>query len=206
MLVPYDDKFARISTRSTKGELSGTNLHKTIVLPRPVFIDKASNIITKPLCWTNRLPHKYSVDDVKNNLDVFVTQTKRFHLRNLKIGGKSDKACYLDVQSARMTFAITVPEGDSSPGTNTMSLESIKMRSVAVGIWKCPGCGAADIWLDNDHGNRTLVDMKFYYRQTSTATIAFHVKPGNHTVNVEIVREGDIPIVALIIGPADGPY
>jgi hypothetical protein len=32
------------------------------------------------------------------------------------------------------------------------------------------------------------------------------VEPGNHTLNVEIVRQGKVSIAAIMVGPSDGPY
>jgi hypothetical protein len=29
---------------------------------------------------------------------------------------------------------------------------------------------------------------------------------GNHSLNVKIVREGKVSIVAIMVGPSDGPY
>jgi hypothetical protein len=62
------------------------------------------------------------------------------------------------------------------------------------------------MWLDSDYKSKKCINTKFHYKRTSTEIVALHVEPGNHSLNVEIVREGKVSIVAIMVGPSDGPY
>lgn len=212
--VFHRKRFKIKDTSSTSGELSATTCREKLVLPGPVYISKATKLILKPLCWTNVLPYRYSADDVKIDLDVVVNKTKGFYLKNSDSRKCDKNACHLDVQSswigktvgAVMALAVTVPGGNSSLGTPLRLVETSKTRSVAIGMRQCADCGAVNVWLDTDHKNKKYVEMKLDYGRISTAIVATRVQPGNHTVNIEIVREGQVVIVALMVGPADGPY
>ena len=59
---------------------------------------------------------------------------------------------------------------------------------------------------DNDYKRRKFVSAKLNHGRTTVPIIALCVAPGNHTVNVEIVRKGEVATVALGVGPSDGPY
>jgi hypothetical protein len=60
--------------------------------------------------------------------------------------------------------------------------------------------------LDSDYKSKKIFSAKLHYGRTTTKIVALHVEPGNHTLNVEIVREGEVSIVAIMVGPSDGPY
>ena len=77
---------------------------------------------------------------------------------------------------------------------------------MAVGIRTCWNCGAADMWLDSDYEYKKFVNTKLHHERTSMTILAVNVEPGGHTVNVEIVKAGKVPIVAIAVGPSDGPY
>jgi hypothetical protein len=84
-------------TFSTRNRFLRGLLRHKIALPRPVFIDKTTKIISKPLCWTKLTPNYHRINDVKNNLNVVRTKTKSFYLENAKIGGKCNKPpCRVD--------------------------------------------------------------------------------------------------------------
>jgi hypothetical protein len=84
-------------TFSTRNRFLRGLLRHKIALPRPVFIDKTTKIISKPLCWTKLTPNCHRINDVKNNLNVVRTKTKSFYLENAKIGGKCNKPpCRVD--------------------------------------------------------------------------------------------------------------
>jgi hypothetical protein len=62
------------------------------------------------------------------------------------------------------------------------------------------------MWLDSDYKSKKCFSAKLDHGRTTTKIVALHVEPGNHTLNVEIAREGKISIVAIMVGPSDGPY
>ncbi|CAB4023013.1 Hypothetical predicted protein [Paramuricea clavata] len=197
-------------TFSTRNQFLRGLLRHKIALPRPLFIGKTTKIISEPLCWTNLTPNYHRINDVKNNLNVVRTKNKGFYLENAKIGGKCNKPpCRVDAYrswtgktvGANITFSFTVLGGNSST-----SAGGIQTRSVAVAIRTCWNCGAADMWLDSCYKSKKIFSAKLHYGRTTTKIVALHVEPGNHTLNVEVVREGKVSIVAIMVGPSDGPY
>ena len=100
---------------------------------------------------------------------------------------------------ARITFVFTISRVNTS---NAMK----KTRSVAIAIRTSGAGGAAYMWLDGDSKKRIFVNTKLRYGRTSVVIIALHVAQGHHNLNVEIVKQGEVSIVALIVGPKDGPY
>ncbi|CAB4023012.1 Hypothetical predicted protein, partial [Paramuricea clavata] len=197
-------------TFSTRNQFPRGLLRRKIALPCPVFINKTTKIISEPLCWTNLTPNYHRINDVKNNLNVVRTKTKGFYLENAKIGGKCDKPpCRVDAYSswagktlgANIRFSFTIPGGNYS-----LSAGGIQTRSVEIAIRTCRNCGAADMWLDSDYKSKKCINTKFHYKRTSTEIVALHVEPGNYSLNVKIVREGKVSIVAIMVGPSDGPY
>ncbi|CAB4021352.1 Hypothetical predicted protein [Paramuricea clavata] len=211
--VARENKSTRVTsgiTLSMSDQLPPRILRKQIALPRPVLIKKTTKIISEPLCWTNLSPNYHRINDVKNNLDVIITKTKGFFLETAKIGEKCSKPpCRVDSVSswtgktigANITFSFTVPE-ENYP----LSAEGIQTRSVAIGIRTCWNCGVADMWLDSDYKSKKIFSTKLHYGRTCAKILALHVEPGNHTLNVEIVRQGKVSIVAIMVGPSDGPY
>ena len=218
-LVSRNSIYTRVPARRiefyTSDSLPRGILHEKIFLPLPVFIKKNCKIISKSLCWTNLNPNYYRRNDVKSNLDVIVTKTSGFYLETTRIGEKCEiPPCRVDAYSswtgktvgANLSLSFTIPARASSQGIKTRSSRENETRSVEIGIRTCWNCGAADMWLDSDYKNRTLVNMKLHYGQTRVTILAVHVKPGYHTVNVEIVKAGKVSIVAIMVGPSDGPY
>lgn len=205
-----------LMTKSREDQLiARESSRKLVKLPPRVFINKATNIISKPLCWTRLLPNYHRANEIKNTLDVVIKQTKGFYLENSTLGAKCvKKPCRVDAHSswtgktvgASMTFAVKIPRKNFSLGMGARSAEKMETRAVVVAARTCPACGAADIWLNNDDANKKLVNAKLIYGRTITAIIALHVKPGDHNLNLEIVREGKFSLVAVMVGPPDGPY
>ena len=184
-------------------------LSTKIPLPSPFFIDKTTKIISEPLCWTNVFPNYDRTADVKNNLDVILKKTKGFYQEKTKLAEESNNSldrldAYISwsgkTLGANMRLFFTVPGKNSS-----QNIEN-RTRSVAVGIRTCWNCGAADMWLDSDYEYKKFVNTKLHHERTSMTILAVNVEPGGHTVNVEIVKAGKVSIVAIAVGPSDGPY
>ena len=184
-------------------------LSTKVPLPCPIFINKVTKIISEPLCWTKLFPNYHRTADLKNNLDVVLKNTKGFYQEKTKLGEKSNNPLdRLDAYTswsgkklgANITLFFTIPGKNSSQNIQN------KTRSVAVGIRTCWNCGAADMWLDGDYEYKKFVNTKLNYARTTVKILAVNVEPGDHTVNVKIVRPGKVSIVAIMVGPPDGPY
>lgn len=187
----------------TRVSRSGNSRQK---IPPPVFIQKQTNIISKPLCWTQLSKNITKV--LRNNLDVAVTKTKGFfpkttHFRKCKYAWCRTYA-YTSwtgrTVGSNITFSFTIPGGDSrADGSKTR-------RSIAIALRTLWTYGAANVWLDDDYKNKKFVNTKFLWGRTIVRILALRVRSGHHRVHVEIAREGEVPIVGIMIGPKDGPY
>jgi hypothetical protein len=195
----------------TNNFLTGrTVAQQNSVLPSPVFLNKTTNIIMKPLCWTNLTSRYYRTDLVKSTLHVIIKHASGFHLETEIIGGKTNNkrphrpdgytSWIGKTVGAKMTLFFTIPGTNSSQGTEN------KTRSVAVARRTCRFCGAAHIWIDRDYHNKKFVDTNEQNVRTTVTMIALHVGQGDHIVNVEIARGGKVTILAIMVGPSDGPY
>ena len=150
---------------------------------------------------------------LRNDLNVVVTQTKGFHVEDSKIGRKCIKPpCQYDKYTnwtgenvgANMTLSFTIPDNSSSQWQ--IKSQSKSARCIAVSFWTCPVCGAAHMWVDQNYKEKKFVNMKFGHMRATMAILAFHVKPGPHFINIEIIQKGHVSIFAIMIGPPDGPY
>ena len=201
------DHISRVNTLSYRR--NNWILSTKVPLPCPVFINKVTKIISEPLCWTKLFPNYHRTADLKNNLDVVLKKTKDFYQEKTKLGEKSNNPLHrLDAYTswsgkklgANITLFFTIPGKNSSQNIQN------KTRSVAVGIRTCWNCGAADMWLDSDYEYKKFVNTKLHYARTTVKIVAVNVEPGGHTLNVKIVRAGKVSIVAIMVGPPDGPY
>ncbi len=190
-------------------ELSEQVFHDEVVLPRPVFIAKPSKIITDPVCWTAVTPN-FKRKIITNSMEVGVMENFGFDYTHDKaIGGGhcfSEDACRADAYSgwtgqdvgASLTLSFTVPALGHK--------RRIQSRSVVIATRTCWKCGVAQVWLDDDVVNRRQVRAQSQYGQTLLEIVALRVNPGDHTMNVKVVRPGLFTVVGVMLGPPDGPY
>ena len=204
--VPHGNKSRPFSSIPTTRDISSKNI--CVPLPRPVFINETTKIILDPLCWTGLSPNYSCEDCINNTLQVFVTKIRNFKSGIKKMKGKYHKpSCRADgfsswtgkIIGARITFSFTVPRVNRCNRRNITRSVAIATRTSGVG-------GAAHMWLDSDYKKRKFVNTKLNHGRTTVAILALHVAPGSHNVNVEVVRKGEVSIVALMVGPSDGPY
>ena len=203
-VVSHENRSAHLLRDQIESKIS----FKQISLPRPLFINKSTKMISNPLCWTGLTPNYFCENCVKNKLDIAVINMKNFQLANTKMRGECKKPpCRTDAYTswtgetlgARITFVFTISRVNTFNAMKNTRSVAIALRTSGVG-------GAAYMWLDGDYEKRIFVNTKLRYGRTSVVIIALHVAQGHHNLNVEIVKKGEVSIVALIVGPKDGPY
>ena len=211
MLFSRDTIFAHV--QKGKSFYSGYQLSRKLILPRPVFITQIAKTFSKPLCWTTLVPRAGSAKDLRSNLNVTMTQANGFYEKDTRIGVKCIKPpCRTDGYTnwigesigANMTLSFTIPDNSSCKWP--MKSKSARARSVGVAFRTCIRCGGADMWVDEEYENKKFVTMRFHYGRTNIAMLAFHVKPGPHSIHMKITKKGTVSVIAVIVGPTDGPY
>ncbi|XP_028393285.1 uncharacterized protein LOC114517690 [Dendronephthya gigantea] len=175
-------------------------------IPLPVFIQNERNIISKPLCWTQLSQNITKV--LRNNLNVAVNETNGFYLKTTHFGNCKCAWCRTYAYTSwtgrtvgsNMTFSFTIPGGDSrKDGSKTR-------RSIAIALRALWTYGAANVWLDDDDNHKKFVNAKSRWGRTIVRMLALRVDPGQHRLHVRIVREGEVSILGIMIGPNGGPY
>jgi hypothetical protein len=61
------------------------------------------------------------------------------------------------------------------------------------------------MWLDNNFNEKRRIKLKDKLGRALVRIIAFRTKPGEHTLNIKIVKTGLVSLVGLMLGPPDGP-
>jgi hypothetical protein len=178
-------------------------------LPPPVFIDP-SHLNIDPLCWTSLTPN-YKGDWINNSLDIVVTKTVGFVTQQLtKLQSKEVeekcKNCRLDGYSSWTGDRVGAYSQLSFEVPAHVSKEDNKGRSVVIATRSCWKCGTADVWLDNNYEERKTVDVRDELAHELSWIVAPRVNPGQHTLNIKVVKKGAFPLVGVMLGPPDGPF
>jgi hypothetical protein len=173
-------------------------------LPQPVFI-RPGHLNTHPLCWTSLTPN-YKRNVINNSLDMIVTKTEGFVMTSKeKFTKPRCKHCRLDGYSSWFGKTVGAYTEISFKVPALFPKEGVNNRSVVIAIRSCWVCGTANIWLDNKFDEKRRINLRDQLARALVKIIAFRVKPGEHTLNIKIVKTGPVSLVGLMLGPPDGP-
>ena len=183
-------------------QVAGGNGSST--LPNFLLIERESEALNKPLCWTGKTPNAY----------------KNLHHPNLQlevINNESFSQCF-QVRGQRTNVKSVSKElrTDSQGGwcaRNGASILQLKIfvpmiaedsflrsRSVIV-LSRFFSKVQAEIWLDNDKDKAVKTDSN--WRLDRYDTIATRVNPGYHTITIRTLRNGVFMVCGVLVGPPD---
>ena len=169
---------------------------KRLNLPKLLFIERETEALKNPLCWTGKTP------------DV----SKRLHRPNLQlriINNEGFSTCLLPKktkplrpdtgggwcawkQYSILKLSIIVPRLTIN--------DVISSRSVTIMILN--GGGHAVVWLDNSR-NKTAEFKRIDWGCDQYHTIGTRVSPGHHNLTVITVRDGLLVVSGVFVGPPD---
>ena len=170
---------------------------ETTNLPKLLFVERETEALIKPLCWTGKTP-----DISKHlhcpNLQVKVLSNTRFSfclqpknktkpLRPDAVGGWCARKMF-----STLKLSIFVP-------SLTVNSSSVSSRSVTVMIINIGG--NALVWLDNMRNKAVKFNKVCGYDQFDT--IATKVNPGHHNLTVRTTRDGMFMVSGVFVGPPD---
>lgn len=167
---------------------------KRLNLPKLLFIERETEVLKNPLCWTGKTP------------DV----SKRLHRPNLQlriIKNEGFSTCLLPKitkplrpdaggglcarkRSSILKLSIFVPR---------LTVNDVISRSVTVMVLN--GGGNALVWLDDSRSK--AVEVKRTKGSDKYHTIGTRVTPGHHNLTVIIVRDGLLVVSGVFVGPPD---
>ena len=169
--------------------------NKITNLPRLLFIERETEALKKPLCWTGKTPdvskrlHRPSlhlrVINYKGFLPCLIPKGKSRPLRPDAEGGWCARKRF-----STLKLSILVPG---------LTVDDVSSRSVTVMIFN--NGGKAVVWLDENKNKAFEFNRTYSYVQYGT--IATRVSPGHHDVTVKTVREGMFMFSGVFVGPPD---
>lgn len=185
------------------GQVKSEKETSNATLPKPFFLQRETEALKQPLCWTGVTPDIFQ-DLHHPNLQVQIVENNGFSPSgSMRDENASDKSADMrtDAQGgwgtwqiySTLKLRIFVPPMDSSPNSRSVILLT---RTSGSG-------GKAVIWLDNEEQEAIYVNTKSFYGQNRLDTIATRVKPGYHTITVRTVREGNLLVSGVLVGPSD---
>ena len=175
-------------------------------LPKPLYIKDENKLISMPHCWTTITPNY--LKPIHNNFNVQVVKHHLFQYWSLIRMGYECKwpVCRTDAFGgwigstigARLIVSFTVPQ--PAPGYLP------KAWSVVFATRTCSYCGKAKVWIDNDFDNGIIVDSKINSARTTVNIVALRVKPGEHTLTINVLEPANVTLAGVMLGPPDGSY
>lgn len=185
------------------GQVSSEKENDDLTLPKPFFLQRKTEALEQPLCWTGVTPNIFQ-DLHRPNLPVQILENNGFHPSgSMRDENSSDKSDDLrtDAQGgwgtwqiySNLKLRIFVPSIESSPNSRSVILLT---RTSGSG-------GKAVIWLDKEKQEEIYINTKSFYGQNRLDTVATRVEPGFHTITVRTVREGNFLVSGVLVGPPD---
>ena len=184
-------------------QVAGEN--KSSTLPKLWLIQRKSEALKKPLCWTGKTPNVFKNPhnpnlqlEVINNRSFSPCFKERGNLINVKSVSKELRT---DSQggwcawkgSSILRLKIYVP---------MIAVDSfLRSRSVIL-LSKFYSRGQAEIWLDNKKNKAIKIDSTNSVGETCNA-IATRVIPGYHTITIRTLRDGVFMVTGVLVGPPD---
>ena len=173
-------------------------------LPKFFLIERESEALKKPLCWTSKMPNAFkNLHHPSLQLEVINNGgfSQCLQVRGKGINEKSvSKERRFDSQggwcasndSSILQLKIFVPmiAVDSFP----------RSRSVIV-LSRFYSEGKAVIWLDNNKERAVKTDSNWLFDRYDT--IATRVNPGYHTITIRTLRDGVFMVCGVLVGPPD---
>ena len=168
---------------------------KRLNLPKLLFIERETEVLKNPLCWTGKTP------------DV----TKRLHRPNIQlriIKNEGFSTCLLPTRKTKplrpdagggwcaqkrssiLKLSIFVPR---------LTVNDVISRSVTVMVLNRGG--NALVWLDDNRSK--AVKVKWTKGSDNYNTIGTRVSPGHHNLTVITVRDGLLVVSGVFVGPPD---
>lgn len=194
---------ARSTLDDSIGETNSVKDYSPI--PELFFLRRDTEAMKQPLCWTGVTPD-ISQDLHRPNLQVQIVESEGFSPSgSLRGQNASDKITNSDLRTdaqggwgtwqiySSLKLRIYVPSINSSPNTRSVILLT---RTSGSG-------GKAKVWLDNNEKEAIYINTKSVYGQNRLDTIETGVEPGYHTIVVRTVREGNLLVSGVLVGPPD---
>lgn len=194
---------ARSTLDDSIGETNSVKDYSPI--PELFFLRRDTEAMKQPLCWTGVTPD-ISQDLHRPNLQVQIVESEGFSPSgSLRDQNASDKITNSDLRTdaqggwgtwqiySSLKLRIYVPSINSSPNTRSVILLT---RTSGSG-------GKAKVWLDNNEKEAIYINTKSVYGQNRLDTIETGVELGYHTIVVRTVREGNLLVSGVLVGPPD---
>ena len=181
-----------------------TERNERSTLPKFLLIERETEALKEPLCWTGKTPNTFK-NHHHPNLQLEVINNRGFS-SCFQVRGEG-----LNVKNVSKELRFDSQGGwCASNGSSTLHLKIFvpiipvdsfpRLRSIIV-LSRFYSEGEAVIWLDNNKDKAIETDSNWVSDRYDT--IATRVNPGYHTITIRTLQDGVFMVSGVLVGPPD---